>query len=65
MYVTNFTDDYDNLTNFNFTNNSTNIENNIDIIMQTLLLTILCGLSFLCLMSLMVYTLIKPIFNNK
>ena len=65
MYVTSFTDDYDNITNFNFTNNSTNIENNIDIIMPTLLLTILCGLSFLCLMSWMVYTLIKPIFNIK
>ena len=40
-------------------------ENNIDIIIPTLLLTIPCGLSFLCLMSLMVYGLIKPLFHNK
>ena len=42
--------------------NCTNNENNIDIVIPTLLLTKPCGLSFLCLM---VYTLIKPLFNNK
>ena len=42
-----------------------NPENNIHRIIPTLLLTIPCGLSFLCSMSLMVYTLIKPLFNNK
>ena len=61
MYVTNVTNDYDNITFTNCTNN----ENNIDINIPTLLLTIPCGLSFLCLLSLMVYTLIKPLFNNK
>ena len=61
MYVTNFTDDYDNITFTNCTNN----ENNIDIILPTLLLTILCGLSFLFLMSLMVYTIIKPLKKFK
>ena len=40
--------------------NCTNNENNIDIIIPTLLLTIPCGLSFSCLMGLLVYTLIKP-----
>ena len=37
----------------------------IDIIIPALILTIPCGLSFLCLMSLMVYTLVKPLINNK
>ena len=61
MYVTNITDDYDNITS----NNCTNNEYNIDIIIQVLLFTIPCGLSFLCLISIMTYTLIKPLFNNK
>ena len=39
-------------------------ENYIDIILPALLFTKPCGLSFLCLMSLMVYTLIKPLFDN-
>ena len=68
MYVTNVTNDYDNNTNdydnITFTN-CTDSEFNIDIIIPKLLLTILCGLSFLCMLSLMVYTLIKPLFNNK
>ena len=45
--------------------NCTFNENDIDIIIPTLLITIPCGLSFLCLMSLMVYTIIKPLFNKK
>ena len=60
MYIVNITDDYDNMTLCN----CTNTENNIDIIIPALLFTIPCGLSFLCLMSLMVYTLIKPLFNK-
>ena len=60
MNITNVTDDYDNITS-----NCTNNENNIDIIIPALLFTIPCGLSFLCLISLMVYTLIKPLFNKK
>ena len=47
-------DDYDNMTLFNCTSN----ESNIEIIIPTILLTFPCGLSFLCLMSLLVYTLI-------
>jgi len=72
MNVMNITEDYDNITSTNFTvydnitsTNCTNNENNIDIIIPTLLLTIPCGLSFLCLLSLMIYTLLKPLFNNK
>ena len=65
MYVLNVTDlnnsnDYDNITD-----NCTINESSIDILLPTLLLTIPCGLSFLCLVSLMVYTLFKPLFNNK
>ena len=57
MNITNITDDYDNITD---TNNC-----NIDIIIPALLFTIPCGLSFFCLISLMVYTLIKSLFNKK
>ena len=66
MYVTNIADHYDNITDYtNITDNCTINENNIVIIILTLLDTILCALSFLCSMSLIVYTLIKPLFNNK
>ena len=72
MYIANVTDDYDNITSSNYTvydnmtlTNCTINENNIDIIIPALIFTIRCGLSFLCLMSLMVYTLIKPLFNKK
>ena len=72
MNITNVTD-YDNITPSNNTDydimindcNCTTNENIIDIIIPSLLLRIQCGLSFLCLMSLMVYTLIKPLFNIK
>ena len=70
MYVTNITDDYDKITSSNYTNitdsnNCTVNENNNAIIIPTLLLTIPGGITFLCLKSLMVYTLIKPLFSNK
>ena len=61
MYIANVTDEYDNITPTNCTDN----EYNIDIITPTLLFTNPCGLSFLCLISLMVYTLIKPLFIRK
>ena len=63
--------DYDNITDYenftkdyNNTDNCTNSENKIERNIPTLFLTIPCGLSFLCLMSLMVYTMIKPLLNN-
>ena len=60
MYITNITNDYDKITSSIFTNN----ENNNEIIIP--LFTIIpCGMSLICLTSLMVYTLIKPLFNNK
>ena len=69
MYVLNVTD-YDNMTDdyndsLSINNNCTLNENNIDKIIPTLLPTIPCGLSFLCLLSLKVYTLIKPLINKK
>ena len=63
MNITNNTDDYDNITEYGNTTDTNNC--NIDIIIPALLFTIPCGLSFLCLISLMVYTLIEPLFNKK
>ena len=40
MYVTNITDDYDNIADINLTNNCTNNEKNIDIFIPAFLLTI-------------------------
>ena len=56
MYVMNVTDLNTTIDYVNITNNSIDTENNIDIIIPTLLPTMPSGLSFLCLMSLMVYT---------
>ena len=74
MYVNNITDlnttnNCDNITDLNTTNNitdnCTDNENNIDIIIPTLLLTIPYVLSFLCLRSLTVYTLSKLLIKIK
>ena len=65
MNVTIITGDYDNISSTNYTDilndydnitftNCTDNENNIDVIIPTLLLTVPCGLSFFCLMSLIV-----------
>ena len=71
MYKTNVTDDYDNIRSSNITDydnftssNCTNNDNKIEIIIP--LFTIIpCGMSFICLISLMVYTLVKRLFNKK
>ena len=63
MYITNITDDYDNLTLCNCTNNDNN-DTNVEIIIN-FFTKIPCGISLICLKSLMVYTLIKPLFNKK
>ena len=55
--------DLDNITEYDNTTDTNDC--NIDIIIPALLFTIPCGLSFLCLVSLMVYTLIKPLFTKK
>ena len=68
MYITNVTD-YDNMTDdysdtLSINNNCTNNDDKIEIIIP--LFTIIpCGMSLMCLISLMVYTLIKPLFNKK
>ena len=61
MYVINITDDYDNMSSINCTENG----NNIDKFKPIFSFTIACGLSFLCLMFLMVDTLIKPILRKE
>ena len=54
MYITNVTD-YDKITSSNCA-----AYDNIDKIIPALLFSIPCGLLFSCLLSIMVYTLIKP-----
>ena len=66
MYIKNITNDYDNITDYDNTPsiNCTNSENNIEIVIP--LITIIpCGMSLVCLISLMVYTLIKPLIRRK
>ena len=62
MYVTNFTNDYDNMMLCNCADNE---NNNIIEIIIPLITIIPCGMSLICLISLMVYTLLKPLFNKK
>ena len=66
MNIINVTD-LDNITDYDDKSpcNCTDSEYNIDIIIPVLLFLIPCGLSFLCLISLMIYTLIKPLLNKK
>ena len=62
MYITNITDDYKDTLSIN--NNCTNHDNNIEIILP--LFTIIpCGMSLVCLISLMVYILIEPLIGKK
>ena len=57
--VTDIIDDYNNT----LTSNCTDNDNNIEIVIP--LITIIpCGLSLVCLISFMVYTLIKPLINK-
>ena len=72
MYIASVTNAYDIISSSNYTDydnmtltKCTDNENHIDIIIPTLLLTVPCGLSFFCLISLMVCTLIKPLFNSE
>ena len=62
MNIINITDS-DKITDLDNTTDTNNC--NIDIIIPALIFTIPCGLSFLCLISLMVYTLVKPLINKK
>ena len=70
MYITNITNDYDNITSSNYTKydkmtltNCTKSENNIEIVVP--LITIIpCGMSLKCLISLMAYTLVKRLLKK-
>ena len=62
MYITNITDDYNDTLSVN--NNCTNNDNNFEIVIP-LIKIVPCGMSLICLISLMVYTLVKPLINNK
>ena len=68
MYITIVTD-YDNITDSNNTMlcNCTNDDNNDtnNNIVIPLITIIPCAMSLICLVSLMVYTLIKPLFNKE
>ena len=48
----------------NHTNDADSNNGNIEIVIP-LISIIPCGLSLVCLISFMVYTLIKPLFNKK
>ena len=62
MYIKNVTDDYNETLSIN--NTCTNNANNIEIIIPLFTL-IPCGMSLICLISLMVYTLVKPLLRRK
>ena len=63
MNVSNITDTIDDY-NSTLTSNCTDNDNNIEIVIP--LVTIIpCGLSLVCLIYFMVYTLINSLFNKK
>ena len=61
MYITIITDDYNDTLSIN--NNFTNDDNNIETILPSFTI-IPYGMSLICLISLMVYTLIKPLIKK-
>ena len=69
MNITNITEDYDNITNdcdnITFSNCTNNENEDMNIIFKYLLLSIPSSILLFSLISLMVYTWIKPLFNNK
>ena len=62
MYITNITDDYNDTLSVN--NKCTNNDKNIERLIP-LFSIIPFGIFLICLISLMVYTLIKPLINKK
>ena len=62
MYLTNITDNY--IDTLSIYNKCTNHDNNFELIIP-LIKIIPCTLSFICLISLMVYTSIKPLKKMK
>ena len=63
MYIANVTDDYNDTISIN--NNCENNDNSKIEIVIPLITIVPCGMSFICLISLMVYTIIKPLINKK
>ena len=61
MNISNITDTFSD----SLISNCTDIENDDDIIIRAMMLVIPSGMLFLFLMSIMTYTLIKPLFNKK
>ena len=61
MNISNVTDTF----NDSLLSNCTDIENDDDIIIKAMMFVIPSGILFLFLMSIMTYTLIKPLFNKK
>ena len=59
----NITDDYNDTLISN--SNCTDIENDDDIIIKAMMFAIPSGILFLCLLSIMTYTLIKPLIGKK
>ena len=57
----NITNDY----NDTLISNYTDIENDDDIIIKAMMFVIPSGILFLFLMSIMTYTLVKPLINKK
>ena len=68
MSITNVTKEYDNVASSDYDNmtltNCTNNEKNIEIVIP-LITIIQCGMSLICLISLMAYTLTKPLSGKK
>ena len=61
MNISNVTDSF----NDSLKSNCTDIENDDDIIIKAMMFVIPSGILFLVLMSIMTYTLIKPLLNKK
>ena len=61
MNISNITDTFKD----SLISNCTDIENDDDIIIRAMMFVIPSGIFFLFLMSIMTYTLIKPLFNKK
>ena len=63
MYIASVTDDYNDTLSKN--NNCTNNDNsNVEIVLP-LIPIVPCGMSLICLISLMIYTLIEPLIIKK
>ena len=65
MNISNVTNTIDDEYNKSLISNCTDVENDVDIIIRAMMLVIPSGMLFLFLMSIMTYTLVKPLINKK